>query len=417
MTGQSQIAAHGLDDGSLQNGRTTILSEHTENYAQMSAGGAKDALLLDRPDLATLLQGIDTSGMGTGQDVVNAVNALIRDSGSSADPVVVADGVEHGRLYLDELGDLAFEASSSIRITISIFGHTVLDNIYQPGFDGMVHLDLRDLVRSHSGIYLPSAFPEYTVEGFYQEEDASFRMSVTVEVSGTARHYALDVHAFESGAGERMTDIDEMSVPSDYLLPLSVYLDTEAQSEPITAYMETGDGETELNTVYLFAYFAPGDAYLFAQDVPVNEVPYRMGKPFRIRIESNRGSVLTSVFTVANGHFEQYLFLNKYGHYDNVAMPGALVFSPEYEMENAHRTYTVEMVKASKNNLWTQTTGPLSRKTLEALSELLLSPIVYHYVPGKSLRRIVIENPALNVSSRLSVNSASFSWRYVDKTL
>ena len=96
-------------------------------------------------------------------------------------------------------------------------------------------------------------------------------------------------------------------------------------------------------------------------------------------------------------------------------MSGAKTFTPEYDIENASRSYSIEKVSSTKQNLWTQNTGPQTIDTLTALSELLLSPEIFHYIPGKSLRRIVVESPSLVVNSRNSIHTASFSWRYAIK--
>lgn len=125
--------------------------------------------------------------------------------------------------------------------------------------------------------------------------------------------------------------------------------------------------------------------------------------------------VTTPTLMIVNGEFEQYIFLNKYGRYENIPMSGAKTFSPEYTIENASRAYSIEKVSATKKNLWIQNTGPQTKATLTALSELLLSPEIFHYIPGESLKRIIIESPSLVINSKNNIHTATFSWRYVTK--
>ena len=56
-------------------------------------------------------------------------------------------------LYFDQLKDVAFSAEGKVRVTIGFSvanqrSGTLLDNIYYPDFDGLVRLDLQELVRS-----------------------------------------------------------------------------------------------------------------------------------------------------------------------------------------------------------------------------------------------------------------------------
>lgn len=419
---------------------TTIITDATVNLGEIeSPAELLDALIEQYPEYAELLADMDPDDYASVQGLLDAINDAIElDTEEEGSPITISQDTATGELYFEQLRDIAFSASGSLRLTISVNGEEVLDNIYQPGFDGMVHLDLQDLVRAKSGIFLPSAIQghESIIDGICHETSARITLSIHATEGLTETTYNLTVNAFESAAAEKMSDIDSMSIPPDYLMPISLHLPVNMQDQTVSCFLIDNKRKLLCNSGVIPSKDNQDEPYesavLFAKDIPAQSIPFRTGVPFSLLFSTRyphhylrRGSsvvtvwatqdVSTPVFKVVPGRYQQYLFLNKYGHYDNIAMSGALTFTPEYDIENANRTYTVERVRSTKNNLWTQATGPLSKATMEVLSELLLSPIIYRYVPGESLKRIVIESPTLSISSHKSINTATFSWRYVEK--
>jgi len=394
----------------------------------------QQALIEQNPGKAETIASMDASDYSSTSEFLTALNDLITDTGGSEeDTIQLIPNTYTGDLYFDELKDLAIPATSYAQVTIQVNDADVLDNIYQPGFDGMIHLDLQELIREHSGIFLPTAIPGsdlFDGNGDLMQKHAHISLVITANfpLLAQAARYSFGVFAFDKDAAKRMTDIDRMSIPEDYLMPLSLHLTSLMHANPITtAFLEDTAHRIRLNSGHPGEDREDmGDIFLVARDIPVAAIPYRKDTPFRITrynrprqvgrpVVNGNQTLYSPVFTVVNGQFEQYLFLNKYGHYDNIAMSGALTFTPEYDIENAHRSYVIDRVKGVKNNLWTQNTGPLSKTTMNVLSELLLSPFIYRYVPGESLRRIVIESPTLTISNRQSINTATFSWRYAEK--
>lgn len=397
----------------------------------------QQALIEQNPGKAETIASMDASDYSSASEFLTALNDLITDTGGSEeDTIQLIPDTYTGDLYFDELKDLAIPATSYAQVTIQVNDADVLDNIYQPGFDGMIHLDLQELIREHSGIFLPTAIPGsdlFDDNGDLMQKHAHISLVITANfpLLTQATRYSFGVFAFDKDATKRMTDIDRMSIPEDYLMPLSLHLTAPMHANPITtAFLEDTAHRIQLNSGQPGESREDmGDIFLVARDIPVAAIPYRKDTPFRIVLSTSYNrprqvgrpvvngnqTLYSPVFTVVNGQFEQYLFLNKYGHYDNIAMSGALTFTPEYNIENAHRSYVIDRVKGVKNNLWTQNTGPLSKTTMNVLSELLLSPFIYRYVPGESLRRIVTESPTLTISNKQSINTATFSWRYAEK--
>lgn len=414
-----------------------ISNETTTSGSDVSLSEMSDLIIQTRPGFKDIIEDwIPLHPEAGTSDLLDYLESLETDGNDDPESVTVTNS-HVSNLFLDELKDIAFEASGDIRVTIHMNGDVVLDNLYTPGFDGMVHLDLQDLVRQNTTNYLPTlcTIDDLVLEGITMQIFAhSLLYTRITDASGNNDDYYFTVYGFESGAQERCTDIDFLRIPKDYLLPLSMFMSLDDQRYgSLSTYMESGQRRQLLisrtKPFQAGADYTPGDAFLFSRDIHVAAVPARPGEHFRLviisdgtRAETNHleeatfhREIATPVMKLCPGEFHQYIFLNKYGHYDNIPMSGAKTYAPEYEIENADRTYSIEKVRSSKREAFTQNTGPQTSATLEALAELLLSPKIFHYIPGKSLRRIVVENPTLTINSKNSINTATFSWRYAGK--
>lgn len=347
-------------------------------------------------------------------------------------------------LYFDQLKDVAFAAEGKVRVTIGFSvanqrSGTLLDNIYYPDFDGLVRLDLQELVRSATSILLPqfaeskmvnagTVFQHYADVKLILETDMTHMFKVYDDDSyvyeGRAVNWIVHAFAFESGAASRMTDIDAMTVPLDALLHRSFLQETDTlRGATITTILESGHrheviGEPGTNASEDQEYWSYAPAYLFTRAIGISRI--HPSEPFRLVYELTRSGMekrvyATPVLTVGTGTYEQYIFLNRYGNFDTVACSGALTYAPEFEVESAERSRSIERTKGVRHDAWTQNTGPQTKKTLEALADLLLSPQIFRYVPGETPRRIIVENPTLTVNSKENINTATFTWRYAEE--
>lgn len=345
-------------------------------------------------------------------------------------------------LFFDQLKDVAFAATGKVRVTIGYTvanqrSGTILDNIYYPDFDSMVHMDLQELVRSVTSIILPdfaesgmvnagTVFQHYADALLFIETDMehSFEMNDGAPYYETrAVSWSIRAYAFESGAKLRMTDIDEMTVPKDYRLHWAFAMTTDLErGATIAKTLESGHRSEAVGTDGTLPSenstpWGGQPAGLFMRKILIDgDHPE---EPFRYVFKHTRNGMDTRVFRtpvlqVKDGQYEQYMFLNKYGNFDTVACSGALTYVPEFEVESAERVRSVERTKGVRRDVWTQNTGPQSKKTLVALAELLLSPQIYRYVPGETPRRIIVESPTLSVNSLQNINTAAFSWRYAE---
>lgn len=347
-------------------------------------------------------------------------------------------------LYFDQLKDVAFAADGKVRLTIGFAianqrSGTLLDNIYYPDFDGLIHLDLQELVRMTTSVILPdfaetkmvnagTVFQHYADVDLFFETDMMHYFEMHDDDStyheGRPVNWVVHAFAFESGAAERMTDIDAMTVPRNYRGFRSLLQETDTiRGATITTSLESGHRREQIGTADTNAsedtsYWGNDPAYIFTRPYEIDGLDPE--EPFRLVYELTRSGMekrvyATPVLQVGKGQFEMYIFLNRYGNFDTVACSGALTYAPEFEVESAERIRSVERTKGVRRDAWMQNTGPQSRKTLEALAELLLSPQIFRYIPGETPRRIIVENPTLTVSSKSNVNTATFTWRYAEQ--
>lgn len=421
-------------------GSTTTISNETVTQASETDTDELTELILEtRPEISDLI--IDwknNNANGSSSDLLDYLNSLEEDGDDDPETIVITNTYTK-TLFFEQLRDIAFEVEGDVRIFITMNGSTVLDNIYTPSFDGLVHLDLQDLVRDNTVNYLSSICPDEDLvldSGFVAQLYAHSRLYVRVThaAGNVFDDYYFTVCGFESGAEEKCTDIDFLRIPRNYLLPLSTYMETAAQPySDVFLYLESGQRQQLLGSVekpfHPSEDYTPGNALIFSKDIPISAVPARSDEQFRLSLVSDgtrpqtnhlegatfHRKISSPVLKICPGEFQQYIFLNKYGHYDNIPMSGAKTYAPEYDIENADRSYSVQKVRSTKREVYTQNTGPQTRATLEALAELLLSPEIFHYIPGKSIHRIVVENPTLTINSKNSINSATFSWRYAGK--
>lgn len=424
-------------DGTIQQPVSTIKVEEMSQTSSEVSSEEMSALITEtRPEFKEAIDDwIPQHPGSSGSDLLDYLASLETDQGTEPETINVTETYV-ATLFLDELRDIAFTASDDTHIIIRMNGSIVLDNIYTPSFDGMVHLDLRELVQRNTVNFLPTICPDddMITDGIVFQYRAHSTVFVSVGYANTGKSYYFTVCGFESGAQERCTDIDFLRIPEDYLLPLSLYLPAPEQAHcNLSHFLESGQRRTllaeETKPFKATQNYTPGNALIFSRDIPIKAVPARIGEQFRIvqvadgvtpQTILSEGTPLhreiaTPMMKICPGEFHQYIFLNRYGHYDNIPMSGAKTYSPEYDIENAEKAYSIDKVRSTMRESYTQNTGPQTRATLEALAELLLSPEIFHYVPGKSIRRIVVENPTLTVNSQNSINTATFSWRYAGK--
>ena len=407
-------------DGEVQ---TIAINEVSASETTVTGADAVEVVKEKYPDVLPYIDRITVTDTTTAADILQDIQDMADEEGDdSIDTSTVSlSSVHYGHLFIEDVADLTIQTDTRARVTITADGTPILDCFYVPGLDGLIHLDLRDLVLYYTDIPLPTGEAQHLAP---EESGLYLTINVTHD-SGATDEYELWVNAFRRDIIGKMSDLDYIEIPEDAHIPMAVYRDNNLNNAPVTVTFVSASRRKKLHE----GSIADGDGYLLSADVPVSSIPYRKGEPFYIELEISTENIFedgapvgyktrtvrTPVYRVTGRPAEVYYFLNDYGSYDIIAMTGKLSAAPEFEMENAFRSTSIETVKATKNNKYTQNSGYLSIETVKALSSLLLSRKIYYCVPGHAARRIVIEAPSINLATSQSINTATFSWRYADK--
>lgn len=379
-------------------------------------------------------------------------------------------GLDYTYHSLSDFADLIIgnaRVDKATRVRIATGSIVLLDNDYYGDPQQEIHLDIREIVRNHTWLPVPGLFivnnapqmiiapsPAMTIEreqlesqegiaqgepldkGLRIEQDGSIRLYFAVtRYYNEVSFYSATVFLCEKlittdwQADTMFTpEFDEIQVPEDYLLPMSMFnlfkadngVDRYGRVEVISARGATRyDGLTHLGT-------NKSEACMFTQLVKVSYVPHEIGVPFYMDIisytseqgEPGSGTphhILTPRFKVVRKPMEQYAFLSSEGIYYNIPMAGMLRNIPEYDITVLKKATGYERTDSFISDLHEQNSGALTRKTAVALSKYLCSDMVYHYDRDAAIwRRIIIENPSVAIANSGGAFSLTFQWRYED---
>ena len=305
-------------------------------------------------------------------------------------------------LYLYEMEPIvivsqtAEERAKAVRLILSdsSSGDTILDESYFFGFDGKISIDIRDILRDRFSISLPAIDMEAFSDNTYA--------ALLLDVGGGVLTAEFTVNGMSPDATGKVTDIDVLRVPENYILPLAIHdfrkrsgvefiISGQRYARPSWLAC-TGSGKGSIVRFVGIAQLLPPEASWL-----------------RVEFSGTDPVISTPHYLVVRHHFEQYLFANRYGGFDNVPMNGVLEQVPEYEFENAVYGDSVRQVRAEQEQVYVQHSGYLSRQSMEAMMELIGSRQIYRLC-GRMFRRIVVLET--DISSRSDDALHSFSFRY-----
>lgn len=372
---------------------------------------------------------------------------------------------------LSDVADLVISncrVDKATRVQILCGDIVLLDNDYYGDSKQEVHLDIRELVRNHTWLPVPGLFydtngnpqmilaPSPAMDNGYDSVldpghgyvstkrnpglrlETTGRIELTFSVTrfyNTTTEYTTTVFLCEKFVSinwrndeEFNPDIDELQVPEDYLLPMSIFnlwkgdngVDRYDRVELISAH-----GKTVYDSL-MYGGTDETEACMATQLVKISDVPHEEGVPFYLAVISYTNEtgdpaggtphiINTPRFKVVRKKMEQYAFLSPEGVYYNIPMAGTLRHIPEYDISVLKKSGSFEKTAGFISDLHEQNSGSLSRKTALALSRYLCSEMVYRYDPDKALwRRIIIENPSVAIANSGGVYSLTFQWRYED---
>lgn len=316
---------------------------------------------------------------------------------------VTIDNIIGKVLYFHEMGPITVSGNieTPIHIHLSSDDGQILDESYWPGFDGTVSIDLVEIVSPMFRLSIPK-----TDEDTLQSEIAKvFHINLNQgEIVGS-----FTINGFSKDAKTRISDIDSLRIPSDYRLPLTLHNFTS----------RTGIGiqpsDSELFYINGLETSASGVGAV-SRMVEIDKIAELSGqKSFHIVLECYSQPIYSPIFEICNGDFEQYLFMNRYGGFDNIPMDGQREFQPDMSFESGLFGNTNQQVEASAEYVYSQNSGFVSRTILELAGELLCSPQIYH-LDKKSgeFRPIIITESTLASKSKDSLHSFSFKYKYAD---
>ena len=308
-------------------------------------------------------------------------------------------------LYLHDLEDIAVMADSEIEmetpvrfILASLYGQVILDEKYW--FDAgssIFTVDLKDVL----DVYFTQALPGIGSEIF----STGSSMELTIDIGDGSITGAFTVNGMSMKSKERTSDIDILRIPEDYILPLSIH-DFASRSgvEFVSPH----------GTVKMPEWLATTGTGKGSRErlVDMSGASMRLKKSFHVVFTGTEPEIRTPQFRFCKGHFEQYLFANRYGGFDNIPMDGQLLSEPETEHEYGIYPGAIRQIRSKCTEIFTQYSGPVSRKTVSAMKDLICSRQIYHYTDG-SFRQIVVLESDISSGSSDTVHGFSFSYRYI----
>lgn len=270
-----------------------------------------------------------------------------------------------------------------------------------PDFNGSLVIDLIPEIKNAYTPVLPgtaAALQQNYINLKFRDED---------DESGVY-HYGT-VNLFSRDALGRMSDADELVVPEDYKLPIS-YVQTDEIND---AYIATRNGMVSIKA--LCPAYNINEEGVISFLTPIKSLNLLPGEKFRVVIIRDGDLVYSPYYSVTSRDLRQYLFYNRLGGWDNIAMSGRLSSVPEYEFGRGRKDGKSVQTSAAVTRKYKQNSGGLTRQASAALAQLLESPAIYHLVNGE-WQKIVIDAADITIESDAHIHSISFNYVYSDDT-
>ena len=275
----------------------------------------------------------------------------------------------------------------------------ILDESYWADFNQRIYIDIKDLVASELSLDIPEPGEDLMQSSIYKV----FHISIgDDEISGS-----FTVNGFSSEVQNKISDIDTLRVPEDYRLPLSLFNNADSYS---LEYLFNDGTSTDGDEIVTH----PSGVGTISRMIFLPDSPAARKNKFRIKITSADNVLLSPVYEISREHMEQYLFVNRYGGFENIPMAGTLEFAPNLSFESGSYSNMNEPVAAESEYVYSQNSGYLSERVIELMSELLCSSQIYHLDKNGDFRAIVILESSLNSKSTDNLHSFSFMFKYAE---
>lgn len=306
--------------------------------------------------------------------------------------------------FLDENPQIHISTNPENRPDVYIYDDLRKKLIFEgglwPDFNGSLVIDLVPEIKDAYTPVLPgeaAALQQNYIYLKFRDED-----------DGVGVYHYGTVNLFSIDALERMSDADELVVPENFILPVSyVQIDSIGM-----AYIATRNGMIDIKGLCPAGNNAEG---VFSFLRPIKSLNLLPGEKFRVVIVRDGDAVYSPYYSVTSRDMEQYLFYNRLGGWDNVAMSGRLSIVPEYEFGRGRKDGKGVQTSAAVTRKCKQNSGGLTRQSASALAQLLKSPAIYHLVNG-TWQKIVIDAADITIESDAHIHSISFNYVYSDDT-
>lgn len=306
--------------------------------------------------------------------------------------------------FLDENPQIHISTEPENRPDVYIYDNLRKKLIFEgdlwPDFNGSLVIDLVPEIKNAYTPVLPGAAAalqqNYIYLKFRDEDDGE-----------GVYHYGT-VNLFSIDAMERMSDADELVVPEDYILPIS-YVQIDAIN---VAYIATRNGMIDIKNLCPANNINQQEGVIsFLKSIKsLNLLP---GEKFRVVIVRDGDPVYSPYYSVTARDMEQYLFYNRLGGWDNIAMSGRRSIVPEYEFGRGRKDGKSVPTSATVTRKYKQNSGGMTLQSASALAQLLESPAIYHLVNG-TWQKIVIDAAEITIESDAHIHSITFNYVYSD---
>ena len=297
---------------------------------------------------------------------------------------------------------IAHSKAAPLRVRISTDDSgIILDDMYYPDFSNLINIDIRDVVAAELSLLVPES------DTIIQQ--TSVFKAFHIEIGDSEITGDFTINGFSSEAASKITDIDFLRIPEDYRIPLSLFNNVGF----LDIIFNLQDGSAERYGVLSATSSGVGTVSTL---LPLPATPAKNGGRFQIELSNTSSVRFSPVFEVSPGKFEQYLFANRYGGFDNIPMDGALEFVPEMAFESGMYSDHNENVSFDSEYIYSQNSGYQSAKVMELASELLCSSQIYHLDSDGEFRRIVIVDSDLRTKSNDSLHFFTFRYKYAEDT-
>lgn len=308
---------------------------------------------------------------------------------------------------------------SSVKVNVWWVGRELrIEDIFYPDSNLEIAVDIKTFVSAilqYDDSYLASLSGSSPIVTCWQE-DSAVPICLTATSSDSATPDIATFMVVPYQASGKSSDIVQLTVPRDYVLPMQfpeAFLGTDCKTKLIA-----GATEIEIEVQESTPYVYPSSVVTLLCDLKSAGVPTASLKNISIAVADSSGDgsdpVMSPALVFSDAHFEQYLFRNRFGGFDNIPMSGSRRLVPEYSFGTGVVGGSFVGTDRTEKRFFSQDTGYLSRQTMEILSELILSEDIYHLDNG-TFRRIVITESTLSLSSADTIHSASFTYRYSDE--